>query len=63
MPPVKIRSTSQSIKAALERLDAQAVRPLRAIAAGVSTDEDRQALAAIEARVCELRARLRSSEG
>lgn len=46
------------ILAELDRLDLQAVRPLRAIAAGTATETDRQKLTEIEEQVAQLRKEL-----
>ena len=49
------------IKAKLAELDAQSARPMRAIAAGTATDDDRKRLAAIEAEAAGLRAQIGSA--
>ena len=46
------------LKQQLAELDLQAVRPLRAIAAGTATDEDKSRLAEIESKAEELRAEI-----
>lgn len=46
------------ILAELDRLDLQAVRPLRAIAAGTATETDRKKLAEIEEQAAQLRQEL-----
>lgn len=51
------------IKQQLTELDAQAVRPLRAIAAGTATDADTDKLREIEAKAAGLRAELAALEG
>lgn len=48
----------EQIKAELSALDLQAVRPLRAIAAGTATDADHAKLADLEAQAEKLRAEL-----
>lgn len=48
----------QVLKRQLNELDLQAVRPLRAIAAGTATDEDKSRLAEIESKAEELRAEI-----
>ena len=48
----------QFLKRQLNELDLQAVRPLRAIAAGTATDEDKSRLAEIESKAEELRAEI-----
>lgn len=45
----------QVLKRQLNELDLKAVRPLRAIAAGTATDEDKSRLAEIESKAEELR--------
>jgi len=47
-----------SLKAQLAALDFKAIRPLRAIAAGVATQEDKSYLAAIEEEATDMRAEL-----
>lgn len=54
--PLEDRHTA--ILAELDRLDLQAVRPLRAIAAGTATDADRQKLTEIEEQAVQLRQEL-----
>ena len=54
--PLKDRYTA--ILAELDRLDLQAVRPLRAIAAGTATETDRKKLAEIEEQAVQLRQEL-----
>lgn len=49
-----------SILAELDVLDKRSARALRAVVAGTATDEDKAALAAIEAEAVSLRSRLRS---
>lgn len=53
----------QCLKQQLAELDLQAVRPLRAIAAGTATDEDRDKLREIEAQAEVLRAELAEAGG
>ena len=48
----------QVLKRQLNELDLQAVRPLRAIAAGTATDEDKSRLAEIEGQAEALRAEI-----
>lgn len=55
---VPIEDKHRVILAELGRLDLQAVRPLRAIAAGTATDTDRQKLTEIEEQVAQLRQEL-----
>lgn len=54
--PLEDRHTA--ILSELDRLDLQAVRPLRAIAAGTATETDRQKLTEIEEQVAQLREEL-----
>lgn len=56
--PIAAADTRATLLDRLDRLDAQSVRPLRAVAAGTATDEDRAKLAAIEAEAVTLRAQL-----
>ena len=46
------------MKNQLEELDRQAIRPLRAIAAGTDTGEDREILADLERQAAEFRQQL-----
>lgn len=46
------------LKAQLDEIDRQAIRPLRAIAAGTATEEDREILAELERQAEEIRAEL-----
>ena len=60
-PPEGTRSTeeqTEELKKRLEEIDRQAVRPLRAIAAGTATDEDREILAELEMQAEEIRAQM-----
>lgn len=61
-PPVTISDQIAAIKAELSALDMQAVRPLRAIAAGTATDEDRVKLAELETQAAKLREKLKQME-
>ncbi len=54
--PLEDRHTA--ILSELDRLDLQAVRPLRAIAAGTATETDRQKLTEIEGKAAQLRQEL-----
>jgi hypothetical protein len=54
--PVEVRRTE--IISALNKIDRDAIRPLRAIAAGHGTDEDTEKLQQLDARAEELRAEL-----
>lgn len=55
---VPIEDRRSVILAELDRLDLQAVRPLRAIAAGTSTETDKQKLIALEEQAAQLRQEL-----
>lgn len=48
----------EELKAQLDEIDRQAIRPLRAIAAGTATDEDRETLAELEKQAEDIRAEL-----
>lgn len=53
---------AEEIRAELAEIDSLAVRPLRAIAAGTATDEDRARLAELETKADALRAELDKPE-
>ncbi len=55
---VPIEDKHSVILAELDRLDLQAVRPLRAITAGTATEADRQKLIALEEQATQLREEL-----
>ena len=60
-PPEGTRSAEEQtaeLKNRLDEIDRQAIRPLRAIAAGTATDEDRRILAELEAQAEEIRAQM-----
>ena len=57
-PPVTDKEKILSLKNQLEELDRQAIRPLRAIAAGTDTGEDREILADLERQAAEFRQQL-----
>lgn len=57
-PPVTDEERIAQLKSELEELDRQAIRPLRAIAAGTDTEEDRAILADLEQQAAELREQL-----
>ena len=46
---------AEELKVQLDEIDKQAIRPLRAIAAGTATDEDRETLAELERQAEEIR--------
>ena len=57
-PPEGTRSTeeqTEELKNRLDEIDRQAIRPLRAIAAGTATDEDRRILAELEMQAEKIR--------
>ena len=65
-PPEGTRSAeeqTEELKNRLDEIDRQAIRPLRAIAAGTATDEDRRILAELEAQAEEIRAQMAESGG
>lgn len=55
---IPIENRRSVILAELDHLDLQAVRPLRAIAAGTSTETDKQKLIALEEQAAQLRQEL-----
>lgn len=57
---VPIEDRYSAILTELDRLDLQAVRPLRAIAAGTATEADKQKLIALEEQATQLREELAS---
>lgn len=57
-PPVTDKERILSLKNQLEELDRQAIRPLRAIAAGTDTEEDREILTNLERQAEELRSQI-----
>ena len=61
-PPYDPYQEIISIKQELTQIDAQSARPLRAIAAGTATDEDRARLAELENRSEQLRIKIREAE-
>lgn len=60
-PPVTDEDKILSLKDKLGELDRQAIRPLRAIAAGNGTEEDREILAGLEKQAEEIRIRIAES--
>lgn len=56
--PISNGERIAKLKNELEELDSQAVRPLRAIAAGTDDEENRQILTDLEQQAAELRKRL-----
>lgn len=61
-PPVDYDREIDELKSELEEIDRLAIRPLRAIAAGTDTEEDREMLADLEDRANEIRERLAETE-
>ena len=61
-PPYDPYQEIISIKQELTQIDAQSARPLRAIAAGTATDEDRARLAELESKSAQLRIKIREAE-
>lgn len=60
-PPVSEQSSeekTEELKAQLDEIDRQAIRPLRAIAAGTATEEDREILTELERQAEEIRKEL-----
>ena len=57
-PPVTDEDRILSIKSQLDEIDKLAIRPLRAIAAGKDTEEDRDILVDLEQQAAELRQQL-----
>ena len=55
---IPLKDRHRVILAELDRMDLQAVRPLRAIVAGTATETDRQKLTEIEEQVAQLREEL-----
>ncbi len=65
-PPEGTKSAeeqTEELKNRLDEIDRQAIRPLRAIAAGTATDEDRRILSELEAQAEEIRAQMAESGG
>lgn len=61
-PPVTDKERILSLKNQLEEMDRQAIRPLRAIAAGTDTEEDRAILTDLERQAEELRSQISELE-
>lgn len=62
LSPTESEVSAEELKRQLEELDLQAIRPLRAIAAGTDTEEDRAVLAELEEQAEEIRAQLAELE-
>lgn len=62
-PPVTDEERIAQLKSELDEIDRLAIRPLRAIAAGTETEEDREILANLEQQAAELRQQLDELEG
>lgn len=63
VPPVTDEEHISQLKNELEELDRQAIRPLRAVAAGNDTEEDRDKLAELEEQAEVIRLELAKLEG
>lgn len=61
-PPVTNEDRIRSLKNKLSELDSQAIRPLRAVAAGTDTEEDREIIKNLERQAAELRLQLDTFE-
>lgn len=61
--PVTDEERILQLKSELDEIDRLAIRPLRAIAAGTDTEEDREILADLEQQAAELRRQLDELEG
>lgn len=57
-PEQTAEERAEELKAQLDEIDWQAIRPLRAIAAGTATDEDREILTELERQAEEIRKEL-----
>lgn len=55
-----VEEQARALQAQLDELDRKSARPLRALAAGTATDEDRTTLAALESEAASLRGQARS---
>lgn len=62
-PPVTDEERIAQLKSELDEIDRQAVRPLRAIAAGTDTEEDHEALKDLEGQAEEIRLQIAKIEG
>ncbi len=62
-PPESDKEKITALKNRLEELDRQAIRPLRAIAAGNDTEADRDVLADLEEQAEEIRLQIAKLEG
>ena len=65
VPNAKLTSeeSAEKLKSQLDEIDRLAIRPLRAIAAGTATDEDREILAELERQAEEIRKELAELSG
>lgn len=63
LSPPEPEVTVAELKSELEEIDKQAIRPLRAIAAGTDTEEDRETLAELERQAEAVRSQLAELEG
>lgn len=57
-PQLAAEEKAEELKAQLDEIDRQAIRPLRAIAAGTAAEEDRKILAELERQAEEIRKEL-----
>lgn len=57
-PQLAAEEKAEELKAQLDEIDRQAIRPLRAIAAGTATEEDREILTELERQAEEIRKEL-----
>lgn len=62
-PPITDEERIAQLKSELEEIDRQAIRPLRAIAAGNDTEEDREKLAELEEQAEVVRLQIAKIEG
>lgn len=61
--PVSYEQQIAELKNQLDEIDRQAIRPLRAIAAGTDTEEDRETLAELERQAEAIRSQIAELEG
>lgn len=61
-PPVSCEQQIAELKSELEEIDRQAIRPLRAIAAGTDSEEDRAVLADLEEQAERIRSQIAELE-
>lgn len=63
VPEPTAEEKAEELKAQLDEIDRQAIRPLRAIAAGTDTEEDREMLAELERKAEAVRSQIAELEG